>query len=291
MAIGPEGTRLSLGDDLLGTWANEAIRFSADPDLSLTIAGETWLIFVEEPDGFRPVAEAHYAPPEAERPDELPTGTVPDEHADDAFDELATPEIAPETDDVTLVEEGPPRARRGKGEIPWQTLAPTVGAPTAMIATLVSGALLAVAMSLEGPLSTLSGFVSGVAAFAAALSWRGFVAHRRALRRPTGGPDVDAEARVARAVARALTARTVTASLEGRAAHELTMIKGIGPQYAQLLAEVGIQSIEDLANVTDRQRSQLEGLLGRHGERVERERWVEQAKKIVQTRRSSHAFR
>jgi predicted flap endonuclease-1-like 5' DNA nuclease len=278
MTIGDTGTRLALGDDVLGTWSNDAIRFTAEPDLAMTIAGETWLLTVDDPAEFRSIAEPRYIPADIDL---------------GALDQAEPPPDTPSDTELEDPDENQPLADPPpvKSDPMWRTLAPGAGVPALLITALVAVGCMLTALATTGLLSPLLAFASGVTGFASALMWRAVAARRALQSRPSVGPDVDAEARVARAVARALSARTVTSTLEGQSVSELTMIKGIGPQYAQLLADVGVRSIDDLAKLTKEQRMQLERALGRHGERVQRERWEEQARKIVQARRSSHAFR
>lgn len=269
MKIGASGTRLSLGDDVLGTWAHDVITFRAEPELTLTIAGEAWLIDVDDVDSFRSVAETRYLP--AEIPEISVTVDMPRANTTSEAD---TPDVSrpPQHEDERTI------------DMPWHALVPRLRSSTIVIACVAALVCLALSVTTGGALAAIAGVIAGAAGLGASLAWRGLVVSRRRRLESSVGVDIDAEARVARAVAHALSARTVTASLEDQAVVELTQIKGIGPQYAQLLVDAGVRSIDALANLTAGQRVALESALGRQGERVAREGWIEQARRIVEAR-------
>ncbi|TVQ35861.1 MAG: hypothetical protein EA356_06735 [Geminicoccaceae bacterium] len=70
------------------------------------------------------------------------------------------------------------------------------------------------------------------------------------------------------------------AAAEAAQVDDLTAIKGIGPKFAQTLADHGITSFQKLASLTEREIDELEQKLGFSG-RFAREGWVEQAKALA----------
>lgn len=272
--IGAAGTRLSLGGDVLGTWSHDAIRFSPEPEPTMTIAGEAWLLDLDDVKAFRTAAESHYSPaelpPATAQPPEAPPSSRPPSVAED--------DSAP----------APTEAR--SPVLPWHALVPRQGLTTVVFASVAAVAFIAVSIASGGLLSAVLGFSAGGLGLAGVLAWRSLAIAKRSKIHSPLGPDIDAEARIARAVARAFSARSLTSTLEDQAIEELTLIKGIGPQYAQMLIEAGVKSIESLAHITTRQRTDLELALGRHSERVVREGWVEQARRILNERSRSHPF-
>lgn len=62
------------------------------------------------------------------------------------------------------------------------------------------------------------------------------------------------------------------------AAGDLTQIKGLGPKVAGLLAERGITRVEQLAALAPGEAAALDAGLGTFSGRMERDRWVEQAR-------------
>jgi predicted flap endonuclease-1-like 5' DNA nuclease len=287
MEIGATGTRLSLDQDVLGTWSNEAIRFSPTPEPTLTIAGEAWLLDLADIEAFRAAAQERYLPGDVPPvPSQAPEVTSQAPEVTSQAPEMAPSDREPNgsgKDPVTVAhsEQSP--------VLPWHVLASRKRFAALGITSATALALLGVSVASGGPLAALTGFVAGGAGLTGWVAWRGIAAAQRKVRSSVG-PDIDAEARVARAVAHAFSSRTVTSTLEGQAIEELTSIKGIGPQYAQLLIGVGVKSIESLAHITTNQRTELESALGRHSHRVTRERWVEQARRIIDDRDRSHTF-
>lgn len=67
---------------------------------------------------------------------------------------------------------------------------------------------------------------------------------------------------------------------EAKVWDDLTVIKGIGPKFAQTLNEHGITSYGQLASLSEAEIEALESKLGFSG-RFEREGWVEQARALA----------
>ncbi len=61
---------------------------------------------------------------------------------------------------------------------------------------------------------------------------------------------------------------------------DLTQIKGIGPKLCEALHEMGIFHFHQIANLTDQEIEHINDRLRFKG-RIERERWVEQAKALI----------
>ena len=268
MEIGAAGTRLSMGNDVLGTWPHTAVRFSPAPELMVTIAGEPWLLDVDDGEAFLSVAQSHYMPIDAppvttQEPDPGPSDLEPDGSENGSSSE---PGKTPSRD------------------LPWHVFIPRQRISTLAIAAATSVVLLTMSITSGNALSAATGFLAGATGLTALLAWRCIASANRARVQSSIGPDIDAEARVARAVARAFSASTVTSRLEDQAVDDLTMVEGIGPKYAQLLIDVGVSSIEALADISSSQRAKLASALGLHSERVARERWVEQARRIIDDR-------
>lgn len=63
--------------------------------------------------------------------------------------------------------------------------------------------------------------------------------------------------------------------------NDLTKIKGLGPKLATLLGEQGVTSVEQIARWSDADITRIDATLGRFQGRIERDKWVEQAKLLV----------
>lgn len=61
-------------------------------------------------------------------------------------------------------------------------------------------------------------------------------------------------------------------------ANDLTTIKGLGPKLATTLGEHGITSVAQIAALTPHAAAELDAKLGTFKGRMERDRWIEQAK-------------
>lgn len=61
---------------------------------------------------------------------------------------------------------------------------------------------------------------------------------------------------------------------------DLTKIVGIGPKLANILREYGVISFRQLAKMTENEISDVGKMLGEFGDRIIRDRWVEQAKEL-----------
>ncbi|MFA6123070.1 MAG: helix-hairpin-helix domain-containing protein [Sphingomonas sp.] len=61
-------------------------------------------------------------------------------------------------------------------------------------------------------------------------------------------------------------------------ANDLTTIKGLGPKLATTLGEHGITSVAQIAALTPQAAAELDAKLGAFKGRMERDRWIEQAK-------------
>lgn len=68
--------------------------------------------------------------------------------------------------------------------------------------------------------------------------------------------------------------------------YRLTDLKGLGPKVAARLAELGIDSVDALAALTDEQAAALNAQLGPFAGRMERDRWREQARLLAAGDRS-----
>lgn len=64
----------------------------------------------------------------------------------------------------------------------------------------------------------------------------------------------------------------------GYASAPVTMLKGLGPKVAARLAELGITTIGQLAALDDDRAATLDAQLGAFAGRMERDRWLEQAR-------------
>ena len=70
-------------------------------------------------------------------------------------------------------------------------------------------------------------------------------------------------------------------ALSGDAGSELTRIKGLGPKLATQLNDLGVTSIEQIAGWSDEDIARYDSQLGRFSGRIERDRWVEQARLLT----------
>jgi predicted flap endonuclease-1-like 5' DNA nuclease len=104
-----------------------------------------------------------------------------------------------------------------------------------------------------------------------------------ALSRPAG-PKVPAAATVKRPAKRRSTAAKPAAAKERRTAatDDLKQIVGIGPGLEKKLNGVGISSIEQIAELSAEDITRLEETVSRFSGRIAREKWVEQAKALVE---------
>jgi predicted flap endonuclease-1-like 5' DNA nuclease len=64
--------------------------------------------------------------------------------------------------------------------------------------------------------------------------------------------------------------------------HQLSQVRGIGPKLAVTLASYGINDLERLADITERDLSVIEASAPLLAERMVRERWKEQALELLQ---------
>lgn len=62
---------------------------------------------------------------------------------------------------------------------------------------------------------------------------------------------------------------------------DLTKIKGLGPKAAALLSEQGVTSFERLAKLDDAQVAEIDGKMGAFKGRIDRDRWVAQARYLA----------
>ena len=62
------------------------------------------------------------------------------------------------------------------------------------------------------------------------------------------------------------------------AADDLTVIRGIGPQLAALLNNIGVFHLRQIAGWTDANSAEVDTLLGAFKGRIDRDNWVEQAR-------------
>lgn len=67
-------------------------------------------------------------------------------------------------------------------------------------------------------------------------------------------------------------------SLAGPAGDDLLQLKGVGPKLAATLNGLGISRLDQIANWTDAEASAVDAQLGAFQGRIERDRWIEQAK-------------
>lgn len=64
-------------------------------------------------------------------------------------------------------------------------------------------------------------------------------------------------------------------------ARPITMLKGLGPRVAALLAEQGVTTVGDLAALSDDEAATLDARLGPFTGRMSRDRWLEQARLLA----------
>lgn len=64
-------------------------------------------------------------------------------------------------------------------------------------------------------------------------------------------------------------------------AADLTRIKGLGPKLANMLQELGVTRIEQIAAWTDADIDRIDAQLGRFQGRIRRDEWVEQARLLA----------
>jgi predicted flap endonuclease-1-like 5' DNA nuclease len=72
-----------------------------------------------------------------------------------------------------------------------------------------------------------------------------------------------------------------TAAKAAQAEDDLKQISGIGPGLEKKLKEGGISSLKQLAELSDADIAHLEDNIIRFSGRIKREKWVEQAKKLI----------
>lgn len=70
----------------------------------------------------------------------------------------------------------------------------------------------------------------------------------------------------------------VTGPAPTKGADDLTRIKGIGPKLVGTLHELGVTSLEQIANWTEADVARIDSELGRFQGRIERDGWIEQAR-------------
>ena len=63
---------------------------------------------------------------------------------------------------------------------------------------------------------------------------------------------------------------------------DLKVVRGIGPQMEALLVGFGITSWEQLAAMSDEDVAAVSAALGTFPDRIQRDRWIAQAKQLVQ---------
>jgi len=312
--VEPRETHIELGSHHLGSWPNEAVRVAVKPPILLNIVGELWEFAVDDPALFLEVADAYFTDePHAVRNGvtAAPTDSSPRKrwlsrtslvrngsgHEDGSDPNTHTP---PESTDPPPAAEpppvGPPVERQpGTVTVRRWTVPDAPWATTTIIAVIAVIAVVAGIGALIGdPRSAVLGMAAGAVA---TVTWMGTQELRRR-QRPSkqSGPraSADTEARLARALAEAFTggssgpapnARSHPEVLISIEQSELTRVRGVGPQFARILEEAGIRTLEDLAGITQTQRTEIEAALGSHSDRIDRERWIEQAAAMVTRRR------
>ena len=75
-----------------------------------------------------------------------------------------------------------------------------------------------------------------------------------------------------------VAAAPVNALDSGPATGPVTQLKGLGPKVATRLAELGITTVGQFAALSDDQAADLDAQLGTFRGRLERDRWIEQAR-------------
>jgi len=76
--------------------------------------------------------------------------------------------------------------------------------------------------------------------------------------------------------------------LNDSGSHQLSKVKGIGPKVAVTLASYGINDLERLAEITQRDLSVIEASAPSLAERIIREGWKEQAMELLQDPNTTH---
>ena len=76
-------------------------------------------------------------------------------------------------------------------------------------------------------------------------------------------------------------AKATTSKKSKAAADDLKKIRGIGPGLEKKLKEGGVKTLHDLAKLNDSDIARLEDEVIRFSGRIKRDKWVEQAKKLI----------
>ncbi|MDX1428976.1 MAG: hypothetical protein R3282_01760 [Rhodothermales bacterium] len=250
---------LRLGDTELGTWDRRDVEFRPWETVSMILDGETWLYTPRRPKDFVAAIESSR------------TGQVQHE----AQDERASP-----LSDRRVVS---------------SVLA--IGTLAIVVAFVFGGVLAATAgfiggVTLTVSLRSLKSIRSGSRRVVRRVSPRSTNAlHRtdddfihgvgsivsQASRTSPGGQDAeDAAARERHQIDLRLEA------IAGDDPRNLTRVHGIGERYSQLLWRMGIYTIVDLASVDDDTIGAIERALGEQRDRLHRDDWIGQAKRLAE---------
>lgn len=172
---------------------------------------------------------------------------------------------------------------RAPSPAPATAAVATAGTPPATAAAVAPAAVSAAADELRRLDAKLAMLPAGSSARALLLKQRSELVAR--LDQPPvvhqDRPPLVPEARVPAAVERAPAAATASpAPAAPRPADDLKLIKGIGPVLERRLHQLGVRTFADLAALTPDRVKQIDEAIEFPG-RIERERWIEQAKELL----------
>lgn len=243
----------------LGIWDRSQVEVSIPDVFTLTIAGERWMFWPDDPEAFTEWVQDTYGGSARNGRDSTPIREA------EAAEASTGPALRP-------------IGSRDR----WR---PSSSTPALATRAAAAVALLVVSMLAGGAVAVVAALLAGAVATLGAMGWmmRDRTSAGVSPTRATLG-----EATIARQVGSLLGPRQGDGATEPPpgAGAPITVIKGIGPQFASMLQEMGIWTVADLAAIDHKGITAIEQALGSQRDRLWRERWLDQAAEIIDRSRT-----